>query len=301
MKILYISKNRRTPQFPFLIDYQDDSLLYGLKEHFGDDVVDCNRRHNLYWDYTDYEVATEYGRGFTCTRLLDSDNADRTDIAQKIKNKFFDLVVYGNVWRANDYSNLVLENYEAHQIAYIDGEDNPRIHPAITQKGVYFKRELIPEQIPEAKTYFDKIKPISFAFPTKKATLNTVKQKRMALSDPRNPQTYVFNNERDYYKDYQISRYAITMKKAGWDAMRHYEILGNGCVPMFLNLLQCPKHVMTRFPKSILVKAALAEYEWLEDNYAQIQAELADHFLKHNTTRALAQHFLDDLLAFKPA
>jgi hypothetical protein len=42
MKILYISGNQRSPQFPWLTDYQDDCLLLGLKELHGDDVVDCN-------------------------------------------------------------------------------------------------------------------------------------------------------------------------------------------------------------------------------------------------------------------
>ena len=53
MKILYISPNQRTQQFPWLIDYQNDSLLCGLKELYGDDVVDCNKKYNLYKDYSD--------------------------------------------------------------------------------------------------------------------------------------------------------------------------------------------------------------------------------------------------------
>jgi hypothetical protein len=65
MKILYIATNQRTDIFPFLVDYQNDCLLYGLKELFGDDVVDCNKRYNLYTDYSDEDVATEYGKGFT--------------------------------------------------------------------------------------------------------------------------------------------------------------------------------------------------------------------------------------------
>ena len=40
MKILYISSNKRSQQFPWLVDYQNDSLLYGLKELFGDDDIE---------------------------------------------------------------------------------------------------------------------------------------------------------------------------------------------------------------------------------------------------------------------
>ena len=139
MKILYITKNTRNEQFPWLIDYQDDSLLVGLKEHFGNDVVDVNRKHNIYTDYSDADVKTEYGRGFTYTRLLEDGNVDRDDIHKKIRNHYFDLVVYGNVWRSLEYHDLVLQNYEHAEIAYIDGEDNTKMHPVIKEKGMYFK------------------------------------------------------------------------------------------------------------------------------------------------------------------
>ena len=139
MKILYVSPNERSEQFPWLIDYQNDTLLYGLKELFGDDVVDCNKKYNLYSDYSDEEVASEYGRGFTFTRLIDSDNTDREDIRKKIRNKYFDLVIYGSVWRNQDYIEEVFEHYEGNQILYIDGEDQPKLHPIVAQKGLYFK------------------------------------------------------------------------------------------------------------------------------------------------------------------
>ena len=47
MKILYISGNQRSQQFPWLTDYQDDCLLLGLKELFGDDVVDVNKKYKV--------------------------------------------------------------------------------------------------------------------------------------------------------------------------------------------------------------------------------------------------------------
>ena len=118
MKILYISGNQRSPQFPWLTDYQDDCLLLGLKELFGDDVVDCNKRYHLYSDYSDAEFATEYGKGFTICRNITSDNCDREDIIKKIKNKFFDLVVYGSIWRCQDHLELVLGTYDKKQIMF---------------------------------------------------------------------------------------------------------------------------------------------------------------------------------------
>lgn len=41
--------------------------------------------------------------------------------------------------------------------------------------------------------------------------------------------TYIFENEEEYYNDYKKSLFAITRKKGGWDCMRHYEILACGC------------------------------------------------------------------------
>ena len=51
MKILYIGTNVDKPPFEPLVDYQNDCLLIGLKELFGDDVVDASRRDHLYKDF----------------------------------------------------------------------------------------------------------------------------------------------------------------------------------------------------------------------------------------------------------
>ena len=45
-----------------------------------------------------------------------------------------------------------------------------------------------------------------------------------------------FSREDLYYKQYAMSFYAITRKKAGFDALRHYEILAAGAVPYFLGI-----------------------------------------------------------------
>jgi hypothetical protein len=140
MKILYIGTDAEGP-LP-LVDYQNDCLLIGLKELFGDDVVDVKRRKHLYADYPQELVAQNYGRGFTICRTIDEDNADRTDIEEKIKNKFFDLVVYGSIWRNQDYMKLVLENYPKNKIALVDGEDQLLFHHTVKHGTIYFKREL---------------------------------------------------------------------------------------------------------------------------------------------------------------
>lgn len=301
MKILYITKNTKTQQFPWLIDYQDDSILYGLKELYGDDVVDCNRRHNLYSDYSDEDVASEYGKGFTFTRLIDDDKTDRDDIQKKIKNKYFDLVIYGSVWRCLDYHELVKEHYDQSKIIYIDGEDSPNVHPVIQDKGFYAKRELQLENFPEYREHMWKVFPCQFAFPTKKTNIGTKKEQKLAHSDPRNRATNSFKNEKDYYLDYHFSKYAITMKKAGWDCLRHYEIMANGCVPLFENLQECPRYTMHRFPKQLLIKFKYFydnDFRWLEKNYDELRNDLMEHFVNFNTTEANAKYFLKDISLF---
>lgn len=302
MKILYISPNQRTSQFPWLIDYQNDSLLTGLKELYGDDVVDCNRRHNLYTDYSDADVAHEYGKGFTFTRLFEDDNVDRTDITKKIRHKYFDYVIYGSVWRNTDHFELVSEHYEGNKVIFVDGEDSPKLSPMIKEKGLYAKREVQLEHNPEFNEHLWKVFPIQFAFPTSKVNINRKKDKKLAHSDPRDRSTYIFKNENDYYQDYQFSKYAYTMKKAGWDALRHYEIMANGCVPIFFDLFNCPRHTMYRFPKSLLIKFDYFyhnDFKWLEKNYDELSNDLFEHFMNFNTTKATAAYFMKDSGLYK--
>ena len=64
------------------------------------------------------------------------------------------------------------------------------------------------------------------------------KEKILATCDPRDTSTYIFDDEESYYNDYAKSLFAITMKKGGWDCLRHYEILAAGCLPVFLNISQ---------------------------------------------------------------
>lgn len=51
---------------------------------------------------------------------------------------------------------------------------------------------------------------------------------------------YVFNDEEDYYDDIKESRYGVTVKRAGWDSLRHYEYASKGTVLCFKNLNMKP-------------------------------------------------------------
>jgi hypothetical protein len=218
MKILYIGTDVEIPVHP-LVDYQNDCLLIGLKELYGDDVVDVNRRKHLYTDYPEELVPNNYGKGFTVTRCIEEDNADRTDIENKIKSKYFDYVVYGSVWRNTDYLKLVLDNYDRNKIAFVDGNDQTKFNHVVKHGALYFKRELMYENNMEFEQYFGNVIAIGFAFPTKKLNFGEKKTQLMSQSVPGNPRTYVFVKEEYYFSDYLKSQFGITGAKAGWDCL----------------------------------------------------------------------------------
>jgi hypothetical protein len=98
-----------------------------------------------------------------------------------------------------------------------------------------------------------------------------------------------------YYKEYQRSRFAITRKKGGWDCMRHYEILANGCIPIFENLENCPYFTMTTFPKELVLKANRELLPWDDSyipKYNEIVTQLLDHCRKFCSVSVRTEAFL---------
>lgn len=281
MKILYVSKGDH-------VDYQDDCLFIGLKELFGQDIIDVNKREHCYDSYPENKVSSLYGMGMTVSRVLPDLEVDRTDIANKIRTKYFDLVVYGSIWRSSADISKVLEYYPTHKVVAVDGEDETTIHPAYNLCIPYFKRELVYNKT--------RLHPISFAFPTSKVNFQIPKTRDVAICDPRDRSTYIYKNEFDYYNGYGESKFGITMKKAGWDCLRHYEILGNGCIPLFLNIEQCPAQTMLNFPKELckLVNSNFNSNE-ATNLYEKYNELFQSHFIENNTTKALATSFINTL------
>ena len=105
------------------------------------------------------------------------------------------------------------------------------------------------------KIYPNNIFPIAFSFPKHKI-VSGIPDKKKILSSliPGNLDTYIYNNETDYYNEYQKSMFGITCLKAGWDCMRHYELMANGCIPYFLDIQECPKNTMSLLPKNLFIE-----------------------------------------------
>ena len=81
------------------------------------------------------------------------------------------------------------------------------------------------------------------------------KCKIMSSLIPGDTTTYIYNTEEKYYNEYKQSYFAITKIKGGWDCLRHYEILANGCVPIFIEIEKCPPNTLSILPKDLFIEA----------------------------------------------
>jgi len=150
-----------------------------------------------------------------------------------------------------------------------------------------------------------KLYPVGFSFPEEKM-ITYIPEKTKLLSDiiPGRVSNYTYKTEEEYYNEYRTSIFATTTKKNGWDCLRHYEIIGNGSIPYFPGIEDCPKNTMTLFPKELVVKGNelykrisakgindLSEDERTECNQ-MIQSHL-DHMRAHLTTTKMAEYILD--------
>ncbi len=113
--------------------------------------------------------------------------------------------------------------------------------PSISGKGDYAARGLV-------------VHPISFGFPDADI-LRVVPSKSKSFSTviPGHLSTYVYkaNNESLYFEDISQSLFSLTHKKAGWDCMRHLEILASGTLPLFINIAKCPTLPLAAHPKKL--------------------------------------------------
>jgi hypothetical protein len=289
MKILYITNHIDIARASggFINDYQNDLVFYGLRELFGDDAVDSTPIISLYKEYEGKIPTQHLWGGMTAFWLIGDNNIDRENIEEKIKDRYYDLIIYGAIKRCKNYYDLVSQYYPADKVILIDGNDEPELDP-LYHKHLYFKRELIEDH--------KNLLPITFGIPTSKLAIpNTNKIQEYATCIPGQPETYVFKSEQPYFEDYQKSYYGVTMKKAGWDCMRHYEILGNYCVPYFVGLEDCPKNTLANLPKELLLEARELAGNFDEQKYFIILNELFDYTKNNLTTKNLANYILSKI------
>jgi len=147
--------------------------------------------------------------------------------------------------------------------------------------------------------------PITFSIPKEKID-EKENEKTKILSDliPGDTSTYIYNTEEEYYNEYKKSYFAITKLKAGWDCMRHYEIIANGCIPYFIDIENCPKNTMYLLPKEKLIEANKLYDEKFKNkqmnelteedkrDYNILKRELLEYTKEHLTTEKMGEYVL---------
>ena len=269
MKILFIThlkeKNidETKKEYTPINDIVCDSTLHGLREIFNEDVIDYPGSWYMYKDEVAkraFDHSRLWGNGFTYyDTLKEYASIDRTDRKKKIKNNFFQYIIYGSFTRSKLFFEDSLNSKS--KIILIDGEDNTDLSNNKNNEIIYFKRELINKK----KNIF----PINITIPKKKiiSQINKSPKNLLAPLIPHRYKTYIYNKENDYYKMWQNSLFGITYVYGGWwEAVRYYEMLMNGCVPLILNLNKCPELTLTKLPKKELIDI-FENYSWILNKY----------------------------------
>ena len=155
--------------------------------------------------------------------------------------------------------------------------------------------------------------PIHFSIPEEKVIpkvsfeeLKAVKKKWLSDIIPNfdGHKGYKYMTEDDYYQNYKEAWFAVTCKKAGYDCLRHYEILANGCLPVFPDLEHCPMNTMTLFPRFMVKTATALFFEYnsspivaLDDSviekFVNLINGLLQYTIQHLTTKRTASYIFD--------
>jgi hypothetical protein len=145
--------------------------------------------------------------------------------------------------------------------------------------------------------------PIQFSIPESKiVTEIPEKDTDFATIIPGRLETYIYDEEADYYNGYKRAYFAVTQKKGGWDCMRHYEILANGCIPYFVGLDSCDPYTMHLLPRELIKEAMNLEgvsylhidhTKFNREKYNEILNKLLAHTRQYLTTRNMAKYLLN--------
>ena len=147
------------------------------------------------------------------------------------------------------------------------------------------------------------IYPLSYCIPDECIVSDDVlNDKTNFIADliPGNPSTYRFgaDDEVEYNKMYQSCLFAHTQKKGGWDCLRHYEIMANGCLPIFKYLENCPQSTLTTMPKQLIQDANRDLLPWNYNNktlYDSYVKKLLQHVRENCSASATTKYFLDKM------
>lgn len=288
-------------------DYLNVGVLLGLHSLDYVDLIEYPCAEVLYESNSIHLRKHVRGNAFTLFFLLKEKFQKRFHlIFDEIPNKVFDLIIIGDIHNSFGYLLQFLPYLNIRNTIILDGSDSPSIFPyngkywrirsywflpSPHKHFLYFKREWTPETIyyrwykiipnifqrylPAPKN----LREISFSIPEEKIVKTLPSKTKMFPKHIVDTQvcchvdgsysTYAFENEEDYYKDLQESKFGITTKRAGWDCMRHYEIAANGAVICFKDLDKKPS---TCAPHGLIAGVNCLIYTHYEDLMVQVSA-----------------------------
>jgi hypothetical protein len=318
-------------------DFLADGLFHGLRTLLGSDAVDLPRIDHLYADHPGDRRPGLHGLGFTLAGLLPDDrDVDRTRAPYRAAEGAFDLVVFADIWRNFGTYVQWMPILEKAGVAMAVVDTGDRIEPypysglwwrvrhwwllpRAHNRTHFFKREITPWTawfrtfllVPgplASRVVLRGMREISLSIPAQQivaAPPAKTKDWPAHVVDPNvagrvgAQATYAFEDAADYHADLRASRFGVTTKKAGWDALRHYEIAAAGAVPCFRDLdrkpARCAPHGLDRSNCLIYRDAEdlLAQTGALGDAaYAMLQAG-ALAWARASSTEARARAFLE--------
>ena len=316
-------------------DYLADSLLHGLRTVLGERLVDYPKREVLYDSYPPEWRRRLYGNGFTLyAGLLPDIPIERVSPFELARRGEFDLVIVGDIWRKfGDFVEL-LPDLDRLRLVALDGSDSPapypyggrwwrargwRLLPRAHTRVTYFKRELspatlwfrsyltVPPAVARRLSPPRNMRPISFSIPAEKIVHEPPAKTKLFPSHIVDAEVaakvgaqgnYAFDDEDDYYADLRSSRFGVTTRRGGWDALRHYELAASGCVLCFRDLHEkpatCAPHGLdeTNCVSYSSADELLDRVRRMDDaEYAQLQAR-ALSWARANSTRERAIELL---------
>ncbi len=281
MKILHINDFTRP-------DYMNDIVFHGGKKMFGDGYETTSPANYMYSDWLPHKQSL-YGRGFTLYCRLERPTSEPTEaeVLEKIRSRYYDRVIFGAAHRWQLHIDLVSRHYRRSEVAFIDGEDEDDIAWPATEVGVYFKREL--------PAHHGALLPIGFGVPREIFRRDVPKTQILAATIPNFNKEYAFTDEAEYHMEYARSSIAITTRKHGWDALRHYEIVANFCMPHFPGLESCPASTLSHFPKEEVVRYNSSCGMSVSDGWQQAMESVWGHCLENCTTEAVFRYVMGKL------
>lgn len=283
MKILFITNAKN-------LNYVRDSVFHGLIDS-NYDVIDTTYLKIL----SDRNALGQQSRKFSLYGKLPlRENINRLNIIERIKNKEFDYIFYGCVSYL-EYFDIVKNIYDPQHIIILCGSDKFTKEKYIDEYQKYsnyaniFIREL-------DNFYHENIHPISYGIPENCfIKTNPNKIRKTSLLIPGDLSTYIYKTEKEYYTQYQNSQFAFTSKKGGWDCLRHYEIISQKCLPVFINFNDKPRYTMTNWPDDLQCKVNLLFFEHKIDltYYNQLLTQFFDYAINHFTTKCLIKYIFN--------